>query len=154
MRLRIRHNIHETVLLMRAFFRGLAGAGSDVLGRTAQDVRDRMTEEGAPVRRPVQWDSERQRRAFFATNGFGRGIPYRRTHQYRFGWQLQRVQFGHTLTARHPAGAISGTVVGNRWWQSRIHRGRWNYLPTILVQELSRLPAAILERLKVLAGRR
>ena len=28
---------------------------------------------------PIQWDSERQRRAFFATDGFGRGIPTERT---------------------------------------------------------------------------
>lgn len=28
---------------------------------------------------PFQWSSERQRRAFFATNGFGRGIPTVRT---------------------------------------------------------------------------
>lgn len=33
----------------------------------------------APVFRPIQWKSEKQRRAFFATDGFGGGIPTRRT---------------------------------------------------------------------------
>lgn len=28
---------------------------------------------------PLRWKSEKQRRAFFATNGFGNGIPYQRT---------------------------------------------------------------------------
>ena len=38
---------------------------------------------------PYQWQSERQRRAFFATNGFGRGIPSERTYALRFGWKAQ-----------------------------------------------------------------
>jgi hypothetical protein len=29
---------------------------------------------------PYQWQSEKQRRAYFATDGFGAGIPYTRTH--------------------------------------------------------------------------
>jgi len=32
-----------------------------------------------PVKYPIRWTSERQRRAFFATRGFGRGIPTKRT---------------------------------------------------------------------------
>lgn len=31
-----------------------------------------------PAKKPIQWTSEKQRRAFFATDGFGHGIPYRR----------------------------------------------------------------------------
>jgi hypothetical protein len=31
------------------------------------------------VKYPIQWASEKQRRAFFATDGFGGGIPYKRT---------------------------------------------------------------------------
>lgn len=31
-----------------------------------------------PVKYPIQWTSEKQRRAFFATDGFGHGIPYKR----------------------------------------------------------------------------
>lgn len=29
---------------------------------------------------PYQWQTEKQRRAYFATDGFGTGIPYTRTH--------------------------------------------------------------------------
>jgi hypothetical protein len=32
-----------------------------------------------PVKYPIRWTSAKQRRAFFATDGFGRGIPTRRT---------------------------------------------------------------------------
>lgn len=35
-----------------------------------------------------EWESERQRRAYFATDGFGHGIPYVRTGAYARGWDL------------------------------------------------------------------
>jgi hypothetical protein len=41
-----------------------------------------------PDEYPLEWQSERQRRAYFATNGFGKGIPYRRTHQFVRGWHV------------------------------------------------------------------
>ncbi len=37
---------------------------------------------------PYQWQSERQRRAYFATNGFGAGIPYSRTDTLKNGWEV------------------------------------------------------------------
>jgi hypothetical protein len=36
-----------------------------------------------------QWTSAKQRAAFFATNGFGRGIPTQRSFQLRWGWKVQ-----------------------------------------------------------------
>lgn len=41
------------------------------------------------VKYPIQWQSQKQRRAFFATNGFGRGIGKRRTGRLRAGWQVK-----------------------------------------------------------------
>jgi len=38
-----------------------------------------LSQQPGPVKRPVRWTSERQRRAFFASNGFGRGIPTQRS---------------------------------------------------------------------------
>lgn len=35
-----------------------------------------------------EWESEKQRRAFFATDGFGKGIPYSRTGAYARGWDV------------------------------------------------------------------
>ena len=42
---------------------------------------------GAP-KYPLRWKSARQRRAFFATNGFGGGIPYQRTGKLGAGWNI------------------------------------------------------------------
>lgn len=40
------------------------------------------------VHYPFVWTTEKQRRAFFATNGFGNGIPYRRTGGMVNAWKV------------------------------------------------------------------
>ncbi len=37
-----------------------------------------ITKNPGPPKYPIRWKSEKQRRAFFATDGFGKGIPYKR----------------------------------------------------------------------------
>ncbi len=56
------------------------------------------TEPGAVVY-PIRWTSERQRRAYFATNGFGAGIPYRRTHKLVGSWRVLVVYQPGQLTS-------------------------------------------------------
>jgi hypothetical protein len=45
----------------------------------ARPLLAELRREPGAARRPIEWQSERQRRAYFATDGFGRGIPSRRT---------------------------------------------------------------------------
>jgi hypothetical protein len=45
-------------------------------------------EPGSP-QYPIRWKSEKQRRAFFATNGFGRGVPSQRTGALARGWTVE-----------------------------------------------------------------
>lgn len=42
-----------------------------------------------PAKHPIMWTSEKQRRAFFATNGFGRGIPTKRMGGIEDGWEVR-----------------------------------------------------------------
>ena len=53
--------------------------------RIRQQILDELRQYPGPVKRPFRWASERQRRAFFATNGFGHGIPYVRTNALKEG---------------------------------------------------------------------
>ena len=46
---------------------------------------------------PYQWQSEKQRRAYFATDGFGAGIPYRRTGDLGRGWEMIPKQDGYQM---------------------------------------------------------
>jgi hypothetical protein len=139
---------------LKVYVDALFKAALEGMHQTAENVKIRMMEEGKPIQYPVQWDSERQRRAFFATNGFGKGIPYQRTHQYRLSWKTERQpiagQYRVVLSGKHPAGAVGGMVKGSQW-QSRIHRNRWNYLPQILFEELAKLPNEVSNRIKAVA---
>lgn len=131
-----------------AFIDGLFTDVRDVLFETASRVKDRLV-EGKPIRYPVQWDSPRQQRAYFATNGFGQGIPYNRTNRTVLGIKLERVPLGSNLRLPHPAGAVFGLPGTPSTWQSRIHRSRWPYLLEVLFDELSRLPEHITNKIRV-----
>jgi hypothetical protein len=120
-------------------------AGLRGLKETAERVQKRMQEPGQPVRYPIQWDSERQRRAFFATDGFGHGIPYRRTGKYNEGWRLEPVKDsygeGYQLVnkvpyARYVGGLRSGRDISPDKKQSSIHAGRWPLFRTVADEEI------------------
>ena len=69
---------------------------------TVNRVRDALlakfrTEPGAVVY-PIKWTSDRQRKAFFASNGFGHGIPYTRSHDLVNAWHLVVVYQANRLT--------------------------------------------------------
>jgi len=131
---------------MPAFVNGLFTDICEVLFETATNVKVRMAEPGSLITYPVQWDSPKQRAAFFASNGFGKGIPYKRTGAYERSWTVERQPLGTTLHAPHPAGAIGGTASG---WQSKIHRNRWNHVVKVLFEELAKIPDAISNKFSV-----
>lgn len=51
-------------------------------------VLARLQTTPPPPTYPLVWASAKQRRAYFATNGFGKGIPYRRTGALAAGWAV------------------------------------------------------------------
>lgn len=114
------------------------------LEATAKRVQKRMQQPGKPVTYPIQWDSVRQRKAFFASNGFGHGIPYRRQGRYEQGWKLRRVENGSVLenrtrAARYVGGLRSGRDISPGKDQSRIFRGRWHLFRQVADEELRKL---------------
>ncbi len=52
-------------------------------------VKATFGSDPGPVKRPIEWQTIRQQRAFFATNGFGKGIPTKRSGKVRKGWQVK-----------------------------------------------------------------
>lgn len=130
------------------FLKGFLVDVRQVMIETAYRVKTRMAEPGAPSSSPKEWDTDRQRKAFFASDGFGGGVPYERTGAYQASWTVERQPLGAVLYAPHPAGAIGGMPSGNLW-QSSIHRGRWNYLPRILFEEIGKIPTEIANRFEI-----
>lgn len=109
----------------------------------ANDINNEMREPGKPIVYPVQWDSEKQRRAFFATDGFGRGIPTKRTGQGVGAWRAIKTENGADVF-----NPLSHIVFINGRRQSRIHRGRWKQFHLVVVKVFERLPTNLLLRLK------
>lgn len=67
--------------------------------RLSSPMLDALTATPGAPHYPIRWKSERQRRAFFATDGFGRGIPTQRSGALQAGWQVafEGDQFGSTI---------------------------------------------------------
>lgn len=62
---------------------------------------------------PYQWQSEKQRRAYFATNGFGRGIPSPRSYDLRFGWKVSAWGDGTKMRVQNDV-PYAGFVMGDQ----------------------------------------
>lgn len=68
--------------------------------RIGQRVMRALKQQPGTPHYPIRWKTQRQRRAFFATNGFGRGIPTVRTGAESQGWDytIERLSEGGTFT--------------------------------------------------------
>ena len=64
---------------------------------------------------PIRWKSVKQRRAFFATNGFGKGIPYRRTGTIARSWQIEAETIDNVTVV-----AISNPAEGAQFVYGRV----------------------------------
>jgi hypothetical protein len=119
-----------------------------VFKATTLKVAETMQVEGKPPTYPIQWDSPKQRRAFFATNGFGGGIPHIRRGEYVAAWKQQTIRGGYQVAnkLRH-AGFIAGDIQGKR--QSRIHKGRWPIFRKIVDRALKLIPKQVVSDLKI-----
>lgn len=114
-------------------------------------IRHEMKRPGAKPSGPIQWDSPKQRQAFFASEGFGAGIPTKRNSEYIRGWQVIRSENGYDVgNPLAHAKFIGGTARSTRR-QSRIHRGRWNLFKVVKDKILAGLPKAVRESLQTIA---
>ncbi|NJL71168.1 MAG: hypothetical protein HC888_05890 [Candidatus Competibacteraceae bacterium] len=66
--------------------------GSQVVEDAWPEMLTTLSKEPQSPQRSIEWTSKRQRQAYFASNGFGGGIPYRRRQQVSGKWQLRQNQ--------------------------------------------------------------
>lgn len=109
----------------------------------AVKIRSLMKQSGSKPSYPIQWDTARQRIAYFASNGFGGGIPSKRTNDYIKGWKVVPTETGYDVGnplahAKYIGGTFRST---NR--QSKIHRGRWPLVKIVAEKVLGKLPKAV-----------
>lgn len=95
---------------------------------------------------PIQWDSVKQRIAFFASDGFGRGIPTTRSGK-SLEWQITPNGDGYTLSNPAPyAQYLYGRYDGSG--QSRIFQGDYPLFVNVVENEITNLPEDIEEHIQ------
>ena len=73
----------------QALVRAIQSGAADVANNfSANEMSDALSPVPGAVKYPIDWTSEKQRRAFFATNGFGKGIPTKRTGKLGKSWTM------------------------------------------------------------------
>ncbi len=79
---------------------------------------------------PLEWTSDKQRKAYFATNGFGKGIPYKRTGDLARGWRVVANNNGAVFaiaitnpskSAKFVYGSLARNVQEAKRYQQRFH---------------------------------
>lgn len=143
--------------------REIPNIGADQIYQAMRRARERVVRY-PPSPRRVRWDSEKQRAAFFATNGFGGGIPYQRTGTYGRSWYIRRnprsarVMAGYSLmsNAEQRGKRYSKYVGGDAYGtsQSNIHANRWAKVRTSVERETKTLPADIRAHIMMVARRK
>jgi len=115
------------------------------LFRAAQRIVKAMRREpSVPTYPPawVNWDNDRQKRAFFKTKGFGTGVPHVRSHDYSKGYHIDKVDTGYQIYNDDPSAKyVGGDSFGNLY--SKIHLGIWPLFADAADKEISKLPEEI-----------
>jgi hypothetical protein len=113
-------------------------------------AQQRLKRPGKKPKYPIPWDSIRQRKAFFASDGFDGGIPHLRRGLYQKAFRIRRLSAGHELSNMSKgAKYIGGDARGKRW--SRIHEGTHPLVRDEVDKEVAKLPSAVVEHLKTVA---
>jgi len=127
------------------------------LWRAALEIRREMKVPGAKPTYPIRWDSVKQRKAFFATDGFGRGIPTKRTGATSKAWIARRSSEGEDYDVGNPLAHskyLHGTARSARTI-SNVHGGpgspRWPVFSLVIQRVLAKLPKKVRESLKLIA---
>jgi hypothetical protein len=89
----------------------IAAMSEYILGDDTHGLRHYPPRRSHGAGNPYRWQSEKQRRAFFATKGFGKGIPSRRSYELSRGWQQSVDPYRKTLFNRVP---YAKYVMGNQ----------------------------------------
>lgn len=114
----------------------------------AVTVLPKVQREAKPVRLPIAWTSERQRRAYFATRGFGKGIPYRRTGKLLRSWQFVDLQNGIEVRNNAPYAAFVYGRLGVRAgaWKQQFHTNTgWITAADVIAPAIQKYDARVRE---------
>lgn len=79
----------------------LAAFSEYLIGNERRGLRHTPNRVSHGPNNPYKWQSAKQRGAYFATNGFGKGIPYRRTGKLSAGWYSESKHGGYQMSIKN-----------------------------------------------------
>lgn len=149
-------SVNKEAQLVRKGLEDLAAETPKVGRQTIYDelweARQELAAPAPKISYPVNWDSEKQMLAFFASNGFGKGIPYNSTGASSRAWKLSATAIGWKLYNTFQAAKyLFGDATGKG--QSNIHKGRRPLFRMVMEQHLQNLPQKIQDNLRKLIKR-
>lgn len=158
---KLQSNIKQVTAKLLKIPSVLENVGMRKLGEAAAEIVGIMRRPGKPSTRPVDWDSPKQRVAFYASGGFEKGIPYRRSGGTEQAWQHGAISNGFMVSNEgHKAvflyGTASGVGTGSKvtsTGQSHIHVGRWPLFRPVVDTIVAKLPDKVLQALKIEIGK-
>lgn len=114
-------------------------------GRIKSRLLKQLRTEPGPVKYPIQWSSDKQRKAYFATNGFGNGIPYKRTGKLVKAWRVEFVKSsdGLTLVAENPVKSAK-YVIGDAQQPFHANTG-WYRADNVIAAETVRAQEVLIQ---------
>lgn len=142
---------------LSAIFEGMAGnwASAPALfeeyaAAAAEEISTRLTErmqeeEGRPAL-PINWDSERQRKAFFGTDGFGGGIPHVRTGEVAASWHsfIEVTKGGNGFIAGTESESAGAHFTRDMHDQSQVFMGYYPSTGDVLEEETAFIDEVLL----------
>ena len=114
-------------------------------------ARSRLRKPGKAVKRPVPWDSVRQRvKVMIILRYVLKEMPYRRRGNLQKAFVIRNLKNGYELENQlERAGYIYGDAEGKG--QTRLFRGRYPIMRKVLDEEFDKLPTAVVAHLELVA---
>lgn len=144
---RVKSNVPVVIQTLERLRGGFPRIGIDRLFNASKALVERMQKPGSKPPPHINWDTIRQRTAFFASKGFGAGLPFARTDDYVRGWGVvSNTKQSITVTNSTPGAKYIGGLQDGTG-QSRMHAGRWTLLRDALDAVVATLPQALVDAL-------
>ena len=112
-----------------------------LIGNHQQGLQHYATRKEHGPDNPYQFESEKQRKAYFASNGFSGGIPYKRTDKLRFGWKADKWGDGTRIKIINDED-YAQYVMGNKQQQGHITDG-WRHFKDVIASNQVKMRIAI-----------
>jgi len=132
--------VEEVQAFLRTVPRGTIRAAIDAmsdyfLGNEQRGLRHSPPRVQHGPGNPYKWQSEKQRRAYFATDGFGGGIPYKRTGNMANKWEKKSTNDGYRMSLVNKS-PYSIFVQGDRQQQGHA-ADKWRKVAAIIGTNLN-----------------